>query len=151
MDNFSGAATPRLRPRPRLENRIVGGGPVDIEDYPYQVKMWLFTSKKNFFNSTLFKLISAHLPNNRCFIPVKRLINNIFRCRFCTWVYSDVAVQSSVRTGFWRLLIVVKGKLMLPVLKGWKSRLCAIQQNTQWGGNINRVKYILYIEVILTA
>ena len=48
MDNFSGAATTRLLPRPRLENRIVGGGPVNIENCPYQVKMSLFTSKKNF-------------------------------------------------------------------------------------------------------
>ena len=99
MDNFSGAATTRLRPRPRLENRIVGGQPVNITDYPYQVKMSLFTSKKNFLNSKFFNLLRVHLPNNRCFIPVKRLINNIFRWSLRTRVVSDVAVQSSVRTG----------------------------------------------------
>jgi len=66
-------------------------------------------------------------------------------------VGTDVAVQSSVRTGWWRLLIVFAGELMLPALKCWKARLCAIQQNTQWGGNLNRVKYTLYIDVILTA
>jgi len=34
---FSGAVT--IRQRPRLDNRIVGGWPVNIEDFPYQVKL----------------------------------------------------------------------------------------------------------------
>jgi len=47
--NFSGAVTPRARPR--LDGRIVGGVPVNIEDYPYQVKLRFFTYKKDFINS----------------------------------------------------------------------------------------------------
>jgi len=51
-------------------------------------------------------------------MPVKHLINNAFRWRLSTWVVSDVAVQSSVRTGWCWLLIVLTGELMLPEIKG---------------------------------
>jgi len=34
---FSGAVT--IRQRPRLDGRIVGGRPVNIEDFPYQVQL----------------------------------------------------------------------------------------------------------------
>ena len=40
---FSGAAT-RSR-RPRLDGRIVGGQDANIEDYPYQVNLWLSAVK----------------------------------------------------------------------------------------------------------
>ena len=143
---ISGAAT---LIRPGLDGRIVGGRPVYIEDFPYQVKLWFFTSKKYFFNCKLLILLMVHLPKKRCFCPGKHLISNAFRCSLSTVVITYVAVQSSVRTGWWRLLVVLPSELMLPTIKCWKFRLCAIQQNTQWGGNVSCVKCLFYIDVIL--
>ena len=51
-------------------------------------------------------------------LQIKPFIIHFYRRRTNTDLHTFVAVQSSVRTGWWRLLNVLTGELMLPELKG---------------------------------
>ena len=72
---ISGAATRR---RPRHDGRIVGGQAVNIEDFPYQVKMWHLQRNIAYWNvNTSHMLLEHFLVYSLSFVGVSRKHNSM--------------------------------------------------------------------------
>jgi len=78
---------------------------------------------------------------NEAFASNKTVLIHFYRCRIYTTIDTFVAVQSSVRSGWWQQLNAPTGELILPTIKGFifdlsiayhvKCKIIPVQASTE--------------------